>query len=123
MKGEQKIHKNSESSTRETVRTALISLQKGLRQIYGSQAPVLLVYGSYARGDEITTSDVDVLLMYSKSIKPGQEIKRVSSLLAELNLRYQVLISILPVEEKQYRSADSIFWHILRNEGVPIEQI
>ena len=108
---------------RQTIRAALTDLQAELRNIYRNQAPLMLVYGSYARGEESAASDVDILLLYPQAIRPGQEIRRISSLLANLNLRYQVLISILPVAETVYQQAGDIFWQTLRNEGVSIEQI
>lgn len=108
---------------RQTVRTALQELQSGLRELYGAQAPLALVYGSYARGEEKLDSDVDVLLLYPRAVQPGREIQRISSILAGLNLRYQVLISVLPAQETDYRHAEHAFWQNLRQEGVSIEQI
>ena len=106
---------------RQTVRAALRDLQTDLRQLYGAQAPLVLVYGSYARGEENPDSDVDVLLLYSHAIQPGPEIDRVSVILARLNLRYQVLISVLPARETDYQHAKGAFWSNLRKEGVWIE--
>jgi predicted nucleotidyltransferase len=108
---------------RQTVRAALRDLQAELRQLYGSQAPLALVYGSYARGEENPTSDIDILLLYPQPIYPGKEIERVSALLAGLNLRYQVLIYILPTRKADYHHAKGAFWQKLRKEVVSIEQI
>jgi len=84
-------------STRSTrwpaeVRDALRDLQAALRQLYGPQAPRLLLYGSYARGEANEASDVDVLLVYPEQVPAGGEIQRLCGILADLNLRYQVLI-------------------------------
>jgi len=108
---------------RQIVRSALRELQVGLRKLYGKRSPTVLVYGSYARNEEDVASDIDVLLLYSEPIRPGYEIQRMSEILADLNLRYQVLISILPVEEANYRNAEGIFWQNLHLEGIPIERI
>jgi hypothetical protein len=61
-------------------------------------------------------------LLYPRTIQPGREIRRVSAILANLNLRYQVLISVLPAKESDFQQAGGVFWHNLRNEGVPVEQ-
>jgi predicted nucleotidyltransferase len=108
---------------RKVTRYALHELQAELRQLYGKRSPKILVYGSYARNEENIASDVDVLLLYPEPIRPGYEIQRMSGVLADLNLRYQVLISILPVEEANYRNEEGVFWQNLRQEGVPIERI
>ena len=100
------------------VKKALRDLRISLRRLYGKQAPSVLLYGSYARGEAEEASDVDVLLIYPAVVPPGHEINRLGSILADLNLRYQVLISVLPVSEQAYRNSTGIFWNNIRREGV-----
>jgi len=94
-----------------------------LKKLYGSNAPLLLVYGSYARQEAHPDSDIDVLLVYSSDIRPGEEIHRVSAILADLNLRYQVLVSVLPASEHKYLSSKSGFWENIRREGKTIDAL
>jgi hypothetical protein len=108
---------------RQIARAALHDLQVELRKLYGKQAPLVLVYGSYARGEESAGSDVDLLLLYPRPVQPGDEIKRISAVLAELNLRYKMLISVLPAKEADYHHASGAFWQNLRREGIPLEQV
>ena len=105
------------------VRAALDELQKELQKIYAGHAPALLVYGSYARGEASADSDVDVLLLYPHNVQPGREIYRLREILSALNLRYQTLISILPVDEHQYQNSQATFWKNIRKETVIIERI
>ncbi len=119
----QKASIRLKKTDRETMKAALLDLQEQLQVIYGKQGPTVIVYGSYARGDEKATSDVDVLLLYRKHVKPGQELRRISPILADLNLRYQVLISIFPVKGSEYQDSMDSFWSNLRREGVSIERI
>ena len=94
-----------------------------LKLLYGKNAPRVLLYGSYARGDANASSDIDLLLIYQEKILPGEEIRRVGGLLAELNLRYQVLISVLPTNEDRYRNDPGIFWQNVRRESKTIRAI
>jgi uncharacterized protein len=103
------------------VREALVEMQSELRKIYGLHAPILLVYGSYARGEASADSDVDVVLLYSKEVQPGKEIHQLREILSVLNLRYQVLISILPISAQHYQDAPSAFLKNVRREAVPID--
>jgi predicted nucleotidyltransferase len=105
------------------LRTILYELQAGIRKLYGENAPAILLYGSYARGQAHLDSDVDVLLIYPRDIYPGEEIRRVSTILADLNLRYQVLISILPAMERDYRNSRNSFWDHVRRESISIEEV
>lgn len=100
------------------VRKALRDLRISLRRLYGKQAPSVMLYGSYARGEAAEGSDVDVLLIYPAVVPPGHEINRLGAILAELNLHYQVLISVLPVSEQAYQNSTGIFWRNIRQEGV-----
>lgn len=118
-----KMNDSSLKPDRRIAKAALLDLQAELRKLYGAQAPLVMVYGSYARGDESAISDVDVILLYPYPVQPGSEIRRISALLADLHLRYQVLISILPAKEADYRRAPGAFWENLRREGMPVEQL
>ena len=83
------------------VEGALRDLQAALLQMYGRQAP-------------------HVLLLYPGQVATGREIQRLGGILAELNLRYQVLISALPVSRADWENAHSAFWNNVRREGVAL---
>ena len=100
------------------VRAALAGLQAALLRLYGSDAPAIVIYGSYARRQARATSDLDVLLLYAEPVQRGREIKRLSDTLSDLNLRYNVVISVLPADQAEYQDSTSPFWLNVRREGV-----
>ncbi len=102
------------------LKSVLHELQVGLRKLYSENAPRIILYGSYARNEARSDSDIDVLLLFSHSIQTGREITRVSQLLADLNLRYEVLVSVVPALEDQYQSLQGPFWQNVRREGIEI---
>jgi predicted nucleotidyltransferase len=89
--------------------------------LYGKSVPEILLYGSYARGQAHGDSDIDILLIYPKAIYPGVEIQRVSSLLADLNLRYGVLISILPRLKASIEIRPRCFGGTCGGRGFPLK--
>jgi uncharacterized protein len=111
------------ASGRRNVRAALAELQSALKKVYGPDAPAIVVYGSYARRQAHVASDVDVLLLYPGVVRRGQEIQRLSQILADLNLKHQILISVLPATRADYESRASSFWMNVRREGVGIDAI
>lgn len=107
-----------------TARTqaALKQLRTVLQAIYGPNAPMLVLYGSEARGEATETSDVDILLVFRHSVNRGEEIRRLGPTLSELNLNHDLLVSVLPVAEAEYRTATGPFWSNVRREGVLLER-
>jgi predicted nucleotidyltransferase len=105
------------------VRDALHYLEVELKKLFKEKAPVILLYGSFARGQSTPESDVDLLLLFPNAIRPSAEIRRISGILADINLRYQVLISIVPTTKHQYLHAQEPFWNNVRREGVPITTV
>ncbi len=108
---------NSSTVDYRQIGIALRELQSQLDMKFGRSAPRILIYGSVARGQAQPESDIDVLLLYPVDIQPGQEIRRIGSILADLNMRYQVLISVLPVSQSAYTRAEGALWDNIRREG------
>lgn len=77
----------------------------------------------YARNDATEASDFDVLLLYSYPVVASKEIRRISPLLADLNLHYQVLISILPVAEADYRCSEDSVYRNVKREGILVDAL
>ena len=98
----------------------LTEFKEALAQLYSGKMRRLVCYGSQARRDAGPESDIDLILILDGEIKPSQEIDRVIDLLADLNLRYGVLISLLPVGWDTWEKADGPFCRNIRREGVEI---
>lgn len=96
----------------------LRDLRGELTARYGDRFVGLWLYGSQARGDAGPDSDVDLLLRLDAVEDPTKEIDRISDLLADVNLRTGVLLSVMPVSDAQLRDAKGPFWEVVRHEGV-----
>jgi uncharacterized protein len=95
----------------------IAELSGALRIRLGARFAGLWLYGSHARGDAGPESDIDLVLLLRGMERPGQEIDHIADILAELNLKYQVLISVLPMEETALQHAQGPFWCNVRREG------
>lgn len=96
----------------------LRELAAALRARYQGRFLDLVVYGSEARGEAGPHSDIDVLLILSDADKPSKEVDRIADILADLNLRYGVLLSVLPVAQETFDKAEGPFWRNVRREGI-----
>ncbi|MBI5565299.1 MAG: nucleotidyltransferase domain-containing protein [Chloroflexi bacterium] len=90
-----------------------------LRQLYGKRLQDVILFGSYARGDAWAGSDIDVMVVLAGEVSPGREIDRMIEVITDLNLKYDVLLSVVPVAEDKYRRVNSPLLLNVRREGIP----
>ncbi len=98
--------------------TILRELSDALRNRYRERFVGLWLYGSQARGDSGPESDIDLLVILTRSERPALEVDRYADILADFNLRYGVLLSVLPVEQSELHAASGPFWRNVRAEGM-----
>ena len=85
---------------------------------YQDNLDTLILYGSQARGDAKTDSDVDLLVVLKRAFKYREEIQRTSEFLADLSLEYNTVISRAFVPTERYERENSPFFLNVRREGV-----
>jgi len=98
----------------------LSEFKKGLVERYGERLARLVCYGSVARGEAGPESDIDLALVLEGEVRPSREIDALVDLLADFNLRYGVLISILPIDRGTWENAAGPFWRNVRREGIEL---
>jgi predicted nucleotidyltransferase len=101
------------------IRPLLAELKAGLKAIYGERLRGVYLFGSYARDEEQTESDIDVLIVLDEIPSYGNEIERTGYLASSLSLRYGVTISRVFVPEQDWTSSESPFLANVREEAVP----
>lgn len=89
-----------------------------LVKLYGNSLRNLVLYGSWARGEATENSDIDLLVVLDGSIIPGREIDRMIDIITELNLKYDVLLSVCPVSIENYLTVKTPFFVNVNKEGV-----
>jgi predicted nucleotidyltransferase len=100
------------------VQQALKELQDYLAKIYGERLRGVYLYGSYARGDFHSGSDIDVLIVLEGTVNPSQEIDRIGDGVADIFLEHNVLIATYPVPEEWFKGRKSPLFENVRREGV-----
>jgi predicted nucleotidyltransferase len=100
-----------------TLDDILAEFKGALVERYGERLNRLVCYGSVARGEAGPSSDVDLALVLKGEVRPSGEIDLLVDLLAEFNLRYGVLISLLPVGQETWEKAPGPFWRNVRRQG------
>lgn len=101
------------------VRTAILELEKGLKALYGERFRGLLLYGSYARGDQREGSDVNLLLLLVGPVNTVQEILHLETVAWPLSLEATLTLSVMPASIEDFEQAESIFLRTVRREAIP----
>jgi predicted nucleotidyltransferase len=102
------------------IQSLLKKLKSGLKQIYGGQFKKAYLFGSYARGDYDSDSDIDVLIVLSDFQKYGEELRRTSELIGNLSLDYETTVSVVFSREQEWKMDKLPLLLNIRAEGVAV---
>ena len=98
----------------------LTKLKNHLESIYGEELVSLVLFGSQAREDATTQSDIDVLIILSKKVNVPQENKKLSKFVATLCLEYDVLITHIWSDLQDWKTRESPLLINVRREGITV---
>lgn len=92
-------------------------------QIFGEAIEQILLYGSYARGDNTVDSDIDLVAIVRGDRQTLQnKLKQVWDVSSDLELQYDVIISptVIPYDEYIKYKEDVPYYRNIQKEGVNI---
>lgn len=101
------------------MKEAVREFRAALKQLYGPRLQAVILYGSWARGEATAESDIDLLVVLTGEVIPGHEIDTMIGAITEINLKYNVLISVYPISETAYLTLHSPLLLNIHQEGVP----
>ncbi len=104
--------------SRPDIQTALAALKAYLQQEYQERLLCVILFGSQARGDATTASDIDVLIVLQGAVDASEELNRTSQFIAQLCLEYNILISRLFLSQSRFETENSPLLRNIRQEGV-----
>ena len=104
-----------------TVKQLAEEYKEGLRALYGDELVELILFGSYARGDQHEESDVDfAVVLRSAATRTATEVLKISPLASDLYFKYGLMVSALPVSlQKKQASMQGVYQNI-RMEGIVV---
>ena len=100
------------------IQQLLTELKAGLQKIYGPRLKGLYLFGSYARGEQDSESDVDILVVLDRFTSYSDEIKRTGKLGSNLSLKYGVTVSKVYVKESDWLHKETPFLDNVREEAL-----
>ena len=92
-----------------------------LKNIYGDRLDKVILFGSYARGEQTSDSDVDLLVVLKdSSVLAGKEIRFINQFLFPIALNHGVTISAHPISSEKFKTKPSFFINRVRKEGIEV---
>ena len=93
------------------------------KEVFGDKLDTVLLYGSYARGEETSESDIDIMVLADvKSQELGAYKKAFTNLTSELGLKYDIVITVTLKDTETFnRYLEAVpFYGNVKREGIRI---
>ena len=108
---------------RDALAAVLDELANNLHGLLGDKLDKIVLYGSYARGDNSGESDVDILVLTDLSPEENRKLRReVNRMFSRIGLKHDVLLSMFLIVKKAYEEwmAVTPFYQNIEKDGVVI---
>jgi predicted nucleotidyltransferase len=89
-----------------------------LESYYGSQFKGLILYGSVARDQVTSASDIDLLILLSRPFNYFDELRQIIELLYPIQLESDQLISAKPAPLEEFEHGRIQLYRNAKREGV-----
>lgn len=104
----------------ELIMEILPELKKDLQNRYGDQLKSVMLFGSYARGDQKSGSDIDIAIILEDFAHACTEIERTGDIVSSLSLKFDTLISLVPIKENDWLKRKSSLISNIKRDGVAV---
>lgn len=99
------------------------TIAKKAKNVFDSKLDSVLLYGSYARGDETNESDIDIMVLVDTSMEDLIAYKKIfTSLTSELGLVHDTVITVTLKDTETFnRYLNAVpFYQNVKRKGISI---
>ncbi len=97
------------------------TFKSSLSELYGSRLARLILFGSYARGEEKEDSDIDLLVVLKdRDISVFKEIESINEQVYHIILKTGKIISFIPTTEDKFENSTNYFYRRIKQEGIDV---
>src|SRR5438105_2096916 len=99
--------------------SALINeVRSALKKIYGDRLVKIILYGSYARGEQTPDSDIDLLVVLKDGkVALAKEIHAMHESMYHNGVQNDTFVSVHPITLNRFETGVSFFLERVRKEG------
>lgn len=99
------------------IKRILTKFKKGVKEISKGNLKRMILFGSYARGEAIEGSDIDILLIFEKEPAP-QERNGIRELANSLSLKYDIVVAEFLLTEMEFQKYRTPFLLNVKKESM-----
>jgi len=96
----------------------LQKFKSDLQKLYGDRFDKLILYGSYARGQQHSESDIDLLLLLNNMGSTSFEINYSNELKTNYMLDYEMYFSLMPATTNEFEKMQESLYYNIKKEGI-----
>lgn len=108
------------TGTESPIKDILRELKEGLQKKYGSKLKSMMLFGSYARGEQRSDSDIDIAIILEDFSHACVEIERTGDIVSSLSLKFDTLISLVPIKEEDWRRRKTALISNIKRDGMAV---
>ena len=108
---------------RETLSLVLVELADSIHSLLGDRLDRVVLYGSYARGDNSRESDVDILVLTDLTPEENRNFRRdLNRIFSRIGLKHDILLSMFLIDRKSYENRMEVmpFYQNIERDGVVV---
>jgi len=107
-------------TTRDQALEIAAKVRAGLEKIYGERLRGVYLYGSAARDELKSESDIDIAVVLDTVVDSFAEHNLIDDLRSDLSLEYDTLVSFLFVGEEELRTGRFAIHRFIQEEGIAV---
>ena len=109
--------------SKDELQIVLSKVREESKHIYGNKLDRIILYGSYARGDNTEESDIDIMILLNCDRDELEELRdRTYEMANDISLDEDVFLSILLRDKKHFQENQDFlpFYQNVVRDGVPV---
>lgn len=105
------------------IKKLLEEIKRKCAELLGTRMKQIILFGSYARGEESIGSDVDIMLLIDEDPETMKKYSEdILDIMTDLSIKYDVVLSIFELSVQEYNKYKEFvpFYETVSKEGVAI---
>ena len=104
-------------------RTIVLNIEKEMHDIFKDKLRSIILYGSFARNENVTESDMDIMILVDEKediLKNYED--QITDIMVDMSLEYELVLSLYTQSVQEYEKQEKYLPFIknIQNEGIKI---